>query len=125
MAPDLGDQGRLRVVIRRESCRDVLFIDASRDFQAAKTQNALFDSHLDKIVATFDARQNVDKYAYVATLAEIAENDFNLNIPRYVDTFEEEEGIDVAAVEKEIERHEGELAEVRAKMKTYLKEWGV
>ena len=103
----------------------VLFIDASRDFQAAKTQNALFDSHLDRIVATFDTRQNVDKYAYVATLAEVAENDFNLNIPRYVDTFEEEEEIDVAAVEKEIERLEGELAEVRAKMKTYLKELGV
>ena len=82
----------------REACRDVLFIDASRDFTAGKTQNALFDAHLDKIVATFDARQNVDKYAYVATLDEIAENDFNLNIPRYVDTFEEEEEIDVAAV---------------------------
>ncbi|OHE56603.1 MAG: type I restriction-modification system subunit M [Thiobacillus sp. GWE1_62_9] len=109
----------------REACRDVLFIDASRDFQAAKTQNALFDSHLDKIVATFDARQNVDKYAYVAPLAEIAENDFNLNIPRYVDTFEEEEEIDVAAVEQDIERLEAELAEVRAKMKTYLKELGV
>jgi type I restriction enzyme M protein len=109
----------------RESCRDVLFIDASRDFQAAKTQNALFDSHLDKIVATFDARQNVDKYAYVATLAEIAENDFNLNIPRYVDTFEEEAEIDVAAVEQEIERLEAELAEVRVKMKQYLKELGV
>ena len=88
-------------------------------------RQALFDSHLDKIVAAFDARQIVDKYAYVATLAEIAENDFNLNIPRYVDTFEEEEEIDVAAVEQEIERLEVELAEVRAKMKTYLKELGV
>ena len=85
----------------------------------------MFDSHLDTIVVTFDARQNVDKYAYVATLAEIAENDFNLNIPRYVDTFEEEEEIDVAAVEKEIERLEGELIEVRAKMKAYLKELGL
>lgn len=109
----------------RESCRDVLFIDASREFQAAKTQNVLLDRHLDDIVAAFNARQNVDKYAYLATLTEIAENDFNLNIPRYVDTFEEEADIDVAAVEQEIERLEGELVEVRAKMKAYLKELGV
>lgn len=109
----------------REGCRDVLFVDASREFQAAKTQNALLDSQLDKIIATFDARQDVDKYAHVAPLSEIAENDFNLNIPRYVDTFEEEEEIDVAAVEQEIERLEAELVEVRARMKQYLKELGV
>ncbi len=109
----------------REACRDVLFIDASREFQAAKTQNVLLDTHMDKIVATFEARKAVDKYAYVASLAEIAENDFNLNIPRYVDTFEEEEEIDVAAVEQEIERLEKELVEVRAKMKQYLKDLGI
>lgn len=109
----------------RESCRDVLFIDASRDFQPAKTQNALLDAHRDRIVAAFEARQNEEKYAHVATFEEIAENDFNLNIPRYVDTFEEEEEIDVAAVEKEIERLEAELAEVRVKMKQYLKDLGI
>ena len=109
----------------REGCRDVLFIDASREFQAAKTQNALLDSQLDKIVATHAARRDVDKYAHVAPLSEIAENDYNLNIPRYVDTFEEEEEIDVAAVEQEIERLEAELVEVRARMKQYLKELGV
>ncbi len=108
----------------RETCQDVLFIDASRDYQSGKNQNALLDTHMDKIVAAFSARQNVDKYAYVAPLSEIAENDFNLNIPRYVDTFEEEEEIDVAAVEREIERLEGELAEVRTRMKRYLKELG-
>lgn len=109
----------------RESCRDVLFIDASSEFQAAKTQNTLSEQHLDKIVSAFDARQNVDKYAYVASFADVAENDFNLNIPRYVDTFEEEEEIDVAAVESEIERLEAELVEVRVKMKAFLKELGV
>jgi type I restriction enzyme M protein len=67
----------------------------------------------------------VEKYAHVASLEEVAENDFNLNIPRYVDTFEEEEEIDVAAVEQEIERLETELAEVRLRMKQYLKELGV
>lgn len=63
--------------------------NASRDFQAAKTQNTLLDAHLDRIVSTFEARQAFDKYAYVASLAKITENDFNLNIPRYIDTFEE------------------------------------
>jgi type I restriction enzyme M protein len=109
----------------RESCQDVLFIDASRDYQSSKNQNALTETHLDTILTTFRKRKAKDKYAHVANLKEIADNDFNLNIPRYVDTFEEEEEIDVAAVEREIERLEGELAEVRQRMKQYLKELGV
>lgn len=109
----------------REDCQDVLFIDASRDYQSGKNQNALLDEHMAKVLATFRARQPVDKYAHVSSLQEIADNDFNLNIPRYVDTFEEEEEIDVAAVEREIERLEGELVEVRQRMKQYLKELGV
>lgn len=109
----------------RESCQDVLFIDASRDYQSGKNQNALLDTHMAKVLATFRARQPVDKYAHVASITKIADNDYNLNIPRYVDTFEEEEEIDVAAVEQEIERLEGELAEVRLRMKQYLKELGV
>ena len=88
----------------RETCRDVLFIDASRDYQSGKNQNTLLDAHIARIVAAYRARQPVDKYAVVAGLPEIVDNDFNLNIPRYVDTFEEEEEIDVAAVEQEIER---------------------
>lgn len=109
----------------REVCKDVLFIDASREYQSGKNQNTLLEEHMAKIFDTYAARQNVDKYAYIATLDEIAENDYNLNIPRYVDTFEEEEEIDIAAVEKEIEQLESDLAEVRAKMKQYLKELGV
>jgi type I restriction enzyme M protein len=109
----------------REACQDVLFIDASRDYQSGKNQNALLDEHMARVLATFRARKPVDKYAHVASLQEIADNDFNLNIPRYVDTFEEEEEIDVAAVEQEIQRLEGELAELRVRMKQYLKELGV
>lgn len=109
----------------REACQDVLFIDASSEFQPGKNQNALLDEHMARILGTFRAREPVDKYAHVASLDEIAENDYNLNIPRYVDTFEEEEEIDVAAVEQEIERLEAELAEVRVRMKQYLKELGV
>ncbi|MBR4736803.1 MAG: type I restriction-modification system subunit M [Rhodocyclaceae bacterium] len=109
----------------REGVRDVLFIDASREFIPSKNQNQLAAEHFDKIITTAANRRNVDKYAHLASLDEIAENDFNLNIPRYVDTFEEEEEIDVAAVEREIEQLEQELAEVRGKMKQYLKELGV
>ena len=73
----------------------------------------------------YQARKFADKFAYVATPEEIAENDFNLNIPRYVDTFEPEEPIDIAAVQKEINDLEAELADVRQRMSGYLKELGV
>lgn len=104
---------------------DVLFIDASSDFADAKNQNLLTGAHLDKIVATFRAFQTVEKYAYRATGQEIADNDYNLNIPRYVDTFEEEAEIDLKAVKKEITQLEGELVTVRQKMDGYLKELGL
>lgn len=108
-----------------EKRRDVIFIDASKGYQSAKTRNILLEEHIEKIVATYKARKDVDKYAHVASFAEIKENDFNLNIPRYVDTFEEEEEIDIQAVQKEIEQLERELSEVKGKMATYLKELGV
>lgn len=108
-----------------EKRRDVVFVDASRDYQSGKNHNALLKEHIKKIVDACKARKDIDKYAHVATFEEIRDNDFNLNIPRYVDTFEEEAEIDVAAVEKEIEQLEAELVEVRAKMKVYLKELGV
>ena len=105
-----------------ESRKDVLFIDASREYQPGKNQNTLLDEHLDKIVMTYQKGKSIDKYAHLAGVAEIEENDFNLNIPRYVDTFEEEEPIDIDAVEREIEQLETELTEVRRKMRKMLKE---
>ncbi len=105
-----------------ENRSDVVFIDASREYESGKNQNTLADGHIEKIVATYEARKDVDKYAHVASFEEIQENDFNLNIPRYVDTFEEEEEIDIDAVQKEIEQLEKELAEVRAKMAQKLAE---
>lgn len=101
---------------------DVIFVDASSDYLPGKNQNALSDEHIQKIVATVDARQDIDKYAHVASIDEIRENDFNLNIPRYVDTFEEEAEIDIDAVQVEIEQLECELVAVRAKMAAMLKE---
>ena len=103
----------------------MLFIDASREFKDAKNQNVLTDGHLDKIVSTYRTFKTVEKYAYRATPLELADNDFNLNIPRYVDTFEEEAEIDLKAVKKEIKTLETQLAAVRAKMDGYLKELGL
>jgi len=104
---------------------DVLFIDASREYKDAKNQNILTEENLDKIVRTYRAFETVEKYAYRATAQELVDNDFNLNIPRYVDTFEEEEEIDLVTVKKEIAGLEKELAVVRAKMDAYLKELGL
>ena len=107
-----------------ESRKDVMFIDASKDYQPGKNQNALLGEHIEKILTTYEKRRNVKKYAHRANLAEIKENDFNLNIPRYVDTFEEEAEIDIKAVQKEIDNLENELAKVRKKMTALLKEVG-
>lgn len=105
-----------------DSRKDVLFVDASSDFIQGKNQNTLSDEHLEKIVKIYKKRDVVDKYSHVAKFEEIKENDFNLNIPRYVDTFEEEDEIDIDAVQIEIDRLEKELVEVRAKMAEKLKE---
>ncbi|HRZ78902.1 MAG TPA: type I restriction-modification system subunit M [bacterium] len=104
------------------SRKDVLFIDASRDFIQGKNQNTLSEEHLEKIVKTYKNREVIEKYSYLAQFEEIKENDFNLNIPRYVDTFEEEEEIDIDSVQLEIDQLEKELAQVRAKMAEKLKE---
>lgn len=112
--------------------RDVLFIDASQHFESIKTQNRLRESDIEHIVETYrkfskgDLAAGVveDKYSYVASFEEIQENDFNLNIPRYVDTFEEEPEVDIAAVQSEIEELERHLVEVQAELNKYLAELG-
>ena len=106
----------------REKCTDVLFIDASRQYQAGKNQNTLGDGDAQRIVDAYKARKKVDRYAHVGSAAEIAENDYNLNIPRYVDTFEQEAEIDITATQSEIAQLEKELTGVRRKMKVLLEE---
>lgn len=108
-----------------EDRKDVLFIDASKEFLSEKTQNIMDDVHIARVLETYRARNEIEKYSYSATPEDIAENDFNLNIPRYVDTFEPEEEIDVAALQKEINTIEAELADVRGRMAEHLKELGV
>jgi type I restriction enzyme M protein len=102
----------------------VLFIDASREFKPGKNQNQLTRAHLDKILGVYRARESVPKYAHLTTPEEIAGNDWNLNIPRYVDTFEEEEEIDLVTVRAERLKLKDELAALEAKMDGYLKELG-
>ncbi len=110
---------------RRPNGKDtVFFIDASREFEQATNQNKLRLQDIEKIVDAFRAKKVIDKYSYLAAYQEIEENEFNLNIPRYVDTFEEEEDIDIAAAQKEIEQIEADLAETQKKMNRYLKELG-
>jgi type I restriction enzyme M protein len=109
---------------KQKKDESVLFIDASKGFKAGKNQNLLTDKDIQTIVDTFKARESVDKYAYLATLNEIKENDFNLNIPRYVDTFEEEEEIDLMAVRTEREQLKAQLNELEAEMSKYLEELG-
>ena len=106
----------------REDCKNVFFVDASREFVSGKNRNTLSEEHLAKIMKTCTARAEMEKYAHVAEFDEIRENDFNLNIPRYVDTFEEEEEIDIDAVQVEIDDLEKELSEVRRQMAEKLQQ---
>ena len=102
-----------------------LFIDASNDFEAGKNQNILRECDIDKIVETYEHRVDVDKYAHVATMQEIEENGFNLNIPRYVDTFEPEEEIDLNAVAAEIRNIQAEIKGIDAQLKPFFDELGL
>jgi len=108
-----------------EARKDVLFIDASEQFDSLRAQNVMNETHIARIIETYEKRSEVDKYSYLASFEEIKENEFNLNIPRYVDTFEAEEEINVSEIQKEIVKIDSELAEIRVKMAMHLKELGV
>ncbi len=114
------------LVFRRQRADDtVLFIDASREFEAATPQNRLRPQDLDHILAAYTARGFVERYAYLAPRAEIAENGYNLNIPRYVDTYVPEPPVDLGAVAAEIADLDAQLAEVEARLRGYLEELGL
>ncbi|MBP0976240.1 MAG: type I restriction-modification system subunit M [Oscillospiraceae bacterium] len=106
---------------------DVLFIDASGDgnFEKGKNQNVLRDCDIEKIAETYRTRAVTEIFSYLAEKAEIIENDYNLNIPRYVDTFEEEAPVDLDAVQAELAQVEAELAAAQEKMAAYLRELGI
>ena len=111
---------------QREGNKDnILFIDASKDFEAGKNQNILRDCDIDKIVQAYEKRADVEKYAHVASMKEIEENAFNLNIPRYVDTFEKEPEIDLAEVSMNIRNLEKDIKQINSELKPYFKELGL
>lgn len=116
-------------IIVAKKCRkeddSILFIDASREFEKVKTQNKLRPEHIQKIVDTYRNRTEIEKYSHLASLQKIADNDYNLNIPRYVDTFEEEEEIDIKAVMAGIKELEAKRAELDAQIEVYLRELGI
>ena len=109
----------------REEDDNILFIDASEYYEKAKNQNKLRPEDIEKIVTTYKNREEIEKYSHKATIEEIEENDYNLNIPRYVDTFEEEEPIDLDEVVREIRKIDEEMKEVDAKIIKYCKELGI
>ncbi|KQD42247.1 type I restriction endonuclease subunit M [Acinetobacter pittii] len=119
-----GIPAAILIFKKQKSDDSVLFIDASREFKSGKNQNNLIEENIAKIIATYRARESVDKYAYLATLQEVKDNDYNLNIPRYVDTFEEEVEIDLVAVRAEREQLKTQLAELEVQMAKYLEELG-
>lgn len=110
---------------KNRSSKDILFIDASREFEKAKNQNRLAEENINKIVETYQKREDIEKYAHVASVEEIRDNDYNLNIPRYVDTFEEEEEIDLDEVRLMLEQDRKEISELEAKIAETLKTLGV
>ena len=110
---------------KREHKDNVLFIDASQHFEKVKTQNVLRLDDISKIITAYKARVAEDKYSYVAPLSEIAENDYNLNIPRYVDTFEEEAAVNLKTVSKELKKLEVDIKSTDAAIEKFCKELGI
>ena len=108
-----------------ERSRSILFIDASQHFEKVKTQNILRPEDIDKIVNTYREWKIEDKYSYVASLEEVRENDYNLNIPRYVDTFEEEEPVDLQVVSVELKELEKEMKDTDNIIEDYCKQLGI
>lgn len=109
----------------READEDILFIDASKEFEKQKNQNVLLNEHIDKIVDTYQNRTVIEKFSHKATLQEVADNDYNLNIPRYVDTFEEDEEVDIQYVMTEIKTLEAKRSQLDSEIEVYLKKLGL
>jgi type I restriction enzyme M protein len=115
------------LVLKKERAHkdNILFIDSSQHFEKVKTQNYLRAEDINKLIDTYKNRTAEDKYSHVARLTEVAENDYNLNIPRYVDTFEEEEPVDLAAVSKELKSIDTAMAKTDATIVDYCNQLGI
>ena len=110
------------VLKKHREGRDVLFIDASKKFEKGKKQNTMTDEHIDSILELYQKRETVEKESYLASFEDIEKNDFNLNIPRYVDNFEKEEEVDLKALLMEMKKTDEELEQVQGEVLSFLKE---
>ncbi len=110
---------------RSENSDNILFIDASQNFEKVKTQNVLLPEHIDKIISTYRERKTEEKFSYIAKMSEIEENDYNLNIPRYVDTFEEEEPVDLKVVVDELKKLEDDMVDVDKEITGFCEQLGI
>ncbi|HAC04098.1 MAG TPA: type I restriction-modification system subunit M [Eubacterium sp.] len=109
------------VLKKHRDGRDVLFIDASKKFDKGKKQNTMTDKHIDEILDLYKKRETVDKEAYLASFEDIEKNDFNLNIPRYVDNFEQEEQIDINTLLADMKKTDDEIEKVQGEFLSLLK----
>lgn len=109
------------VLKKHRDGRDVLFIDASKKFDKGKKQNAMTDKHIDEVLDLYKRREKVDKEAYLASFEDIEKNDFNLNIPRYVDNFEQEEQIDINTLLADMKKTDDEIEKVQGEFLSLLK----
>lgn len=110
------------VLKKHRDGRDVLFIDASKKFEKGKKQNAMTDEHIDSVIGLYSKRESVDKEAYLASFEDIEKNDFNLNIPRYVDNFEKEEEIDLSTLLTDMKDTDKQIADAENQFVSMLKD---
>lgn len=110
---------------RNANADNILFIDASKNYESGKNQNQLKEEHIDRIVAAYSKREEIAGFSHVASMDEIKENDYNMNIPRYIDTFEQGELIDLSAVKLKIEMLESKDALIASRLTAYFKELGI
>lgn len=110
------------ILKKNRTNKDVFFIDASKEFDKGKNQNTMTDNHIKKILDAYKSRDNSDKFSYLASFDEIIENDYNLNIPRYVDTFEEVPVKPLPELAKQLSDIDQEIAKTNAKLDQLMKQ---
>lgn len=116
------------LILKRErngNSNNICFIDASKYFVQGKNQNSISDEDIERIVSAYAERKEIDKFCHIATMEEIEENDYNLNIPRYVDTFEPEPEVDLQSVKVSMKQHEEKIKMLESELQVFLDELGV
>ena len=110
---------------REENKDNILFIDASKEFEPGKNQNSITEENVQKILTAYKHRKDVEKFCHVASMKEIEENGYNLNITRYVDTFDEEPELDLAEIDQELKAATAERDSLMKEFEKYARELGI